>query len=667
MKIADYGKAITSYIESPTTAQKLLTKSKVQPLDRTLLADGTEIIPQKKPKQLKDLFEKINRTVLAVRSNTISPELIVPNLEKETQEYIKDGVISGAEARKFAIERKKYWDNWIKENPGGTAPSFNFDNEGNAIELSQEQITERINESDGGRIGFDRGGVAQVKAYVESLPKNTVVTRKLIKDFIEANDLNVNFQNLFNKNKTSYVGNFIKDKSITIDASKTPDKFKKTRAILDDPKKLKEFLKYGNKDNVSIKDILKKYKISNEEFYAGGLRELFDKDFQTQAVSQIKNKTINNVNKLLNDSEAASFLKKGNVVPDDVLARLKILPGEAATATVRIGQIYGGNNFGIDDFKKIRKNIKVSDKLFDTMNKFTFGNPYRSKLYKTSLELIDQQLGNDKGTFESLKKKASYILKKNKIKGFDINEIAGVTGTAKTGAGEFSQFIDVLDSNVNQKQGAAFQSAFSTARQKIAANPAVFETEARKINKLASKFESEYGFKLPRIRKLEDVEKFYSPKRLKDLTEQGIDIKKASEKLGYTIEMPKGAVTAQEFVQKPGLKEKFLKGIGTGAKAFGKVIKPVGYAIGTAAAYQAKSMADEMDIELKPLDYFIALESGDPELAIKNYKMRTDPEFAMQEKAKTLAIPLDEGTYDVTDDQSTFGKYNDQIKNIKLP
>ena len=159
MKIADFGKAITSYIESPTTAQKLLIKSKVQPLDRTLLADGTEIIPQKKPKQLKDLFEKINRTVLAVRSNTISPELIVPNLEKETQEYIKDGVISGADARKFAIERKEYWDNWIKENPGGTAPSFNFDNEGNAIELSEEQITERINEADGGRAKLAVGAI----------------------------------------------------------------------------------------------------------------------------------------------------------------------------------------------------------------------------------------------------------------------------------------------------------------------------------------------------------------------------------------------------------------------------------------------------------------------------------------------------------------------------
>ena len=657
MKIADYGKAITSYIESPTTAQKLQAKEKAQTLGRTFLAEGSEdIVEPSKSMQVDtttkglDLFtiddfkDKAEIYVGAYHNKALPLADIKSALNKFTQKGIDDGTFSADEAIKVVQDLKSYF-----------------------VDMAQKQrLREVVPEGIGTveREDFDRGGVAQVKAYVESLPKNTVVTRKLIKDFIEANDVNVNFENLFNKNRPAYVGNFIKDKSITIDASKTPDKFKKARAILNDPKKLREFLKYGNKDGVSIKDIRKKFNISMEEFYDGGLRELFDKDFQTQAVSKIKNKTINNIKTLLNDSEAASFLKKGNVVPDDVLAKLKILPGEAATATVRIGQIYGGNNFGVDEFKNIRKNIKVSDKLFDTMNKFSFGNPYRSKLYKTSLELIDQQLGNEKGTFESLKKKASYILKKNKIKGFDINEIAGVTGTAKTGAGEFSQFIDVLDSNVNQKQGAAFQSAFSNARQKIAANPAVFETEARKINKLASKFESEYGFRLPRIRKLEDVEKFYSPKRLKDLTDQGIDIKKASEKLGYTIQMPAGAVTAQEFVDKPGLKEKFLKGIGTGAKVFGKVIKPVGYAIGTAAAYQAKSMADEMGIELKPQDYFMAVDSGDPEVDINNAKRRDDPEFAAAERAKDLA--------QMTDDfeevgQTTFGKYNDQIKNIKLP
>ena len=49
-------------------------------------------------------------------------------------------------------------------------------------------------------------------------------------------------------------------------------------------------------------------------------------------------------------------------------------------------------------------------------------------------------------------------------------------------------------------------------------------------------------------------------------------------------------------------------------------------------------------------------------------KCLEDPEFRKQSRAKTFSIPLDEGTYDAIDEQtSTFGKYNDQIKNIRLP
>ena len=189
MKIADYGKAITSYIQSPTKVEKDKTKLRAGLLeeylgddleyqravddgfqgtkedyyrykstsqeDRTFLADGT--IPPRKPKELKDLYKKIDTAVLAVRSNTIPPEFIVPNLEKITQEYISDGLISGEDARKFAIERKDYYDNFISKNSGETVPAFDFDNEGKAIELSKEQIIERINERDGGRVKLQSG------------------------------------------------------------------------------------------------------------------------------------------------------------------------------------------------------------------------------------------------------------------------------------------------------------------------------------------------------------------------------------------------------------------------------------------------------------------------------------------------------------------------------
>jgi len=116
-----------------------------------------------------------------------------------------------------------------------------------------------------------------------------------------------------------------------------------------------------------------------------------------------------------------------------------------------------------------------------------------------------------------------------------------------------------------------------------------------------------------------------------------------------------------------GLRTKILKGAGKVLKTTGKIIKPVGYAVGIGSAFQAKSIADEMGISLKPQDYAAAVEMGDPQMAINMWKMRNDPEYAAAERAKTLAIPLDEGTFEAIDNQSTFGKYNDQIKNIKLP
>ena len=116
--------------------------------------------------------------------------------------------------------------------------------------------------------------------------------------------------------------------------------------------------------------------------------------------------------------------------------------------------------------------------------------------------------------------------------------------------------------------------------------------------------------------------------------------------------------------KKPDIKSKLLKAIGTGAKTVGKVIKPLGIGFGVNAVKNAISQADEMGIELSPLDYAIAFDSGDAEIAINNYKRRNDPEFAAAERAKDLAK--------MTDDfeevgQTTFRKYNDQIKNIKLP
>jgi hypothetical protein len=116
--------------------------------------------------------------------------------------------------------------------------------------------------------------------------------------------------------------------------------------------------------------------------------------------------------------------------------------------------------------------------------------------------------------------------------------------------------------------------------------------------------------------------------------------------------------------QSTGLKDKILSSTGKILKTAGKVIKPIGYAVGAKALFDARALAKEQGIELSLADQAMALDSGDPNVAINNYMRRNNPEFAAAERAKDLA--------QMTDDfeevgQTTFGKYNDQIKNIKLP
>ena len=48
----------------------------------------------------------------------------------------------------------------------------------------------RLEMQDGGRIGFDKGGIAKVVEYINSLPDGTEVSTKDIRDFIEKNNIN---------------------------------------------------------------------------------------------------------------------------------------------------------------------------------------------------------------------------------------------------------------------------------------------------------------------------------------------------------------------------------------------------------------------------------------------------------------------------------------------
>ena len=94
--------------------------------------------------------------------------------------------------------------------------------------------------------------------------------------------------------------------------------------------------------------------------------------------------------------------------------------------------------------------------------------------------------------------------------------------------------------------------------------------------------------------------------------------------------------------QSAGLKDKILSGTGKVLKGVGKVIKPIGYAYGTKALFDAQALAKEQGIELSNFDKLLAVDSGDPLIALNNAKRRVDPEFAAQERAKDLAQMSDD-------------------------
>tara|TARA_Y100000004_G_scaffold156835_1_gene182161 strand:- start:243 stop:1946 length:1704 start_codon:yes stop_codon:yes gene_type:complete len=118
-----------------------------------------------------------------------------------------------------------------------------------------------------------------------------------------------------------------------------------------------------------------------------------------------------------------------------------------------------------------------------------------------------------------------------------------------------------------------------------------------------------------------------SRKKLEELkkTKEGRDKLKQIFPKGQKLTIPKVATS-------------ILKGVG-------KVYKPLSAVLGPAAVMSARAKADEMNIDLSLPDQAAAFALGDPQAAIDLYKMRNDPEFAAQQRAKSFSIPLDEGTF----------------------
>jgi len=694
MKIADYGKAITSYIESPTTGQKLKSKKSAENLlaevdfsgmtvpqlrilyerytgvgapkdskeliielkrlmknldqdgvpfatgGRVHLAEGSPdvIIPPRKPRQLKDLYERINRAVIGIRSNSFAPELLLPNLEKETQKYIKDGLISGADARKFAIERKQYWDNWIQENPGGTVPVLDFDNEGNSIEVSEEEVIERLNEADGGTVERKdfAGGTKLMDEYLGSQ-----------KEYQKAVDNG--FQGTYEE--------FLRYKSSGSFADGGRAKFGDgtITPVLNLGSKVKQnpkLVKLFNEGN------LYHLRLGKDKVVSYGTQEELEKVFKNRTTAG-------------GDTRADLELKKykKNFLPrNKFLTFLQDKGIQATTINPKVFAQRYGLKFEPNPYFKTDVIVDVSklkNKDFvDSIIKRQVASGFGTEEQKRQFRKFDD---------DSVMRRYFNKLRRNMQKKFSVRKIEELLAANKASGLNLSHMDDLFSQYVTTRNIGYVPKDFNTQdldkfdkefrkiykkRNNLFKNKTKgWEQKVAKLNKdgitLAKASDGFKQFKVVKpdgktrvvgvdLSKTVDPDDLLKGKRIKDLSDEDIDL---------LIEN----------------KNKIIKGTSQATwkkllKSFGKKLPLAGAILGVNEVANAVEMG-----VTNPVDLFAAYQIS-ADAAIESKKYREDPEFRKQSRAKTFSIPLDEGTYDAIDEQtSTFGKYNDQIKNIRLP
>ena len=284
--------------------------------------------------------------------------------------------------------------------------------------------------------------------------------------------------------------------------------------------------------------------------------------------NNLNKNTVSTIKKI--DSLYGSIYRSGEL-PDlkIMMQKLNLTGNQIAYAEAQLARIYGGHKF--NNGPDIRINKKTSSDMFDIIAKSGFGNPRKNQVYQISLELIDEGLGNEKGTFRNLKNKAVKILHDNKIDvydpkkgnkavGFNIDEFAGVTGSGKSQNIGVSQFINIMEGNLNTKTLASFQGGLSKARAAVEAAKgtprynSVLKEQMELINTRAANLEAEYGIKLARLERPADINNMSKDevKRLKNIklgTDENLyqRLVKDAKASGYSIKVPEGSLTIQEF------------------------------------------------------------------------------------------------------------------------
>ena len=641
MKIADYGKAITSYIESPTTAQKLQAKEKAQTLNRAFLAEGSEdIVEPSKSMQVDtttkglDLFtidnfkDKAEIYVGALYNGALPTADIKAALNKFTQKGIDDGTFSADDAIKVVQDLK-----------------FQFKDRAQKQRL-RDVVPEGI------------GTVERKDFYEGALVTEGPNKGKYMVKFPYKQDYgNSKFRGVQYGTKEE-IEKLIADRKIAADASYKAGvdkaaKIAKEKAEADIKKIIDSFIKKGDYENFKSKP------------YESQLKRVLPSGNIRQSVGgRVNPKTFQYISDMLAAGDFENLSRITGRSTEELIEFSKKIPKK-----------------GVIDIEKRAKSAKESfpeeRKLTEEQKKLAekkVQSKRKDRLVKTT-GLAKFISGSDDFPFHHIKQ----IGGEAPLKRSDLIVIDKVMNSKLS---PYNKKLNDIADAISQKITESFQAMNAKNESKalkLLKEVDVLNNQAEQIVKKAQKTlpdnfkpligfnkftarTDEYGFPLDDKVLVEPVGGGVKKGVIeKDLTKY---TRKEIENLQKEINRQVKILELQRDIPNLTTADKIKTGFIKGLKTTGKVIKPIGYAFGANAVKTAISKAADQGLELNLADKIMAFDSGDAEVALNNAKRRVNPEFAAAERAKDLAK--------MTDDfeevgQTTFGKYNDQIKNIKLP
>ena len=318
-------------------------------------------------------------------------------------------------------------------------------------------------------------------------------------------------------------------------------KFKKAKAILNDPEKLKEFIEFGLKPNVTAQEIVKKYGLGNEEFYNSGLRDLFkDKKFLGLQPETLE-KTKESMKKVYNSPTVKKVIKEGKATDADFLKiskQLKMPITEARSKLVQLFDFMDPNGSrSIEGIPKINKTKAANLQTFFMES----GLPS---------DIVDRSIGKSVGekSLKGMRNRIQNLLGSKDIKGFDVDEALRRTGSYVLGSKPYSIFGQVIERDINQKLKKSWDGLSTTLEKKVKeaiANNGDVKEAIKNYNNAAKDYEKKFntdtrpGAKKITLPKITDNSPGISVKNKDAYKKYGRFFNNHYENFGYSFEIPK--------------------------------------------------------------------------------------------------------------------------------